>query len=75
MTAECRQVETLGSLRELTADLPDETRISVVVRMADDPDHFHPEQAVEPGSLVDMHTNPPTLLLTIPEPEWEGHYG
>jgi hypothetical protein len=63
--------ETLGALRELTADLPDDTRIEVYIRMDDDPDHFYGPEWVEAGSSVDLISEPPTLTLHIWEPrDW-----
>jgi len=58
---------TLGQLRELTDDLPDDTPIAVVIRKAHDPDHFYETVVCEEGPSVDM-TFTPVVVLHAPEP-------
>ena len=58
---------TLGQLRELTADLPDETPIAVVTRKAHDPDYFYEAVLAEDEPHVDL-TGGPVVVLTAPEP-------
>ncbi len=59
---------TLGELRELTADLPDDTPIAVAIRKAHDPDRFYETVLAESDPSVDM-TGRPVVILTAPEPE------
>lgn len=59
--------ETLGSLRELTEDLPDDTPIVVVIRKAHDPDYFYEAVRAENNSHVDLTVNP-QVIITAPEP-------
>lgn len=58
---------TLGELRELTADLPDDTPIQVSIRKAHDTDHFYEPVLVEDCISVNL-TGKPIVCLDIPEP-------
>lgn len=58
---------TLGQLRELTDDLPDDTPIAVVTRKAHDPDYFYEVVLIESDPHVDM-TGAAVVILTAPEP-------
>ncbi len=58
---------TLGQLRELTEDLPDDTPIVVVIRKAHDPDYFYEPVLAEEDPHVDM-TFAPQVIITVPEP-------
>lgn len=57
---------TLGQLRELTFDLPDDTPIAVVIRKAHDPDFFYEEVMCEAEPSVDLTNR--VVVLTAPEP-------
>ncbi len=61
------QFATLGQLRELTSDLPDDTPIAVVTRKAYDPDYFYETVLTESDPHVDL-TGAPVVVLTAPEP-------
>jgi hypothetical protein len=58
---------TLGQLRELTSDLPDDTPIAVVIRKAHDPDHFYETVVCEAEPSVNL-TGRIVIELTAPEP-------
>lgn len=57
---------SLGQLRELTVDLPDDTPIAVVTRKAHDPDRFYETVLAEEGPHVDLTDG--VVILTAPEP-------
>lgn len=57
---------TLGQLRELTVDLPDDTPIAVVTRKAHDPDYFYETVLAEAEPHVDLLGN--VVVITAPEP-------
>lgn len=58
---------TLGDLRELTADLPDDTLIQVSVRKAHDPDHFYESVLAEDCiSVTNVHwTGRPVISIDV----------
>jgi hypothetical protein len=58
---------TLGQLRELTDDLPDDTPIQVSIRKAHDPDRFYEPVLVEEFPSVDL-TGRPIVCFDAPEP-------
>lgn len=59
-------IATLGQLRELTFDLPDDTPIAVTIRKAHDPDHFYETVICEAEPSVDLIGG--VVELTAPEP-------
>lgn len=71
MDSPFHHVATLGQLRELTDDLPDETPIAVVTRKAHDPDRFYDPVFCEAEPSVDL-TGAPQVILTAPEPRFIG---
>lgn len=58
---------TLGEIRELTDDMPDDTPVAIVMRKAHDPDHFYETVLAEDCPMVNLDGRP-TLVLTSPEP-------
>lgn len=58
---------TLGQLRELTEDLPDDTPIVVVIRKAHDPDYFYEAVLAEEDPHVNL-THGAQVIITAPEP-------
>ena len=57
---------TLGQLRELTADLSDDTPLVVDIRKAHDPDRFYETVVCEADPSVDLTNG--VVTLTAPEP-------
>lgn len=61
------QAATLGQLRELTFDMPDDTPIAVVIRKTNDPDYFYETVLAEDSPHVDLNGRP-VVVFTAPEP-------
>lgn len=59
---------TLGELRELTFDLPDDTLIEVSIRKAHDPDHFYEPVLVEDCISVRGRPSKQVVCFDAPEP-------